>query len=171
MIHSVEPVATAIQAVQVDYNGPCGARLLSVRPLVAGQRIGSLAADSALVEVPRPTRYSIQVGAHRHVEHRGAFAYLNHSCAPTCAVDSEGLAVVLLCSVAAGAELTLFYPATEWEMAEPFTCRCGAPGCLRRISGARYVAREHLQRYAISPHIRDLWHAPAAPAEPRAETG
>ena len=30
--------------------------------------------------------------------------------------------------ISEGDELTFFYPSTEWAMAEPFECGCGAAG-------------------------------------------
>ena len=39
--------------------------------------------------------------------------------------------------IAAGEELTYFYPSTEWEMDRPFRCLCGAPDCVGVVSGAK----------------------------------
>ena len=39
-----------------------------------------------------------------------------------------------------GEAITCFYPATEWEMAEPFECHCGAPNCLGTITGAKNLS-------------------------------
>lgn len=36
-----------------------------------------------------------------------------------------------------GDELALFYPLTEWEMAQPLDCLCGTPTSKATIAGAR----------------------------------
>ena len=159
-----ETVAVSPAPLRIDRGGPYGARLVTLRALAAGQCVGPLSAGGGIIEVPHATRYSIQVAESRHVEHRGAFAFLNHSCAPNCVVDTETLELVALRPVAAGEELMLFYPATEWEMAEPFACGCGAAECLGRIAGARYVEPQSLRRYTVSPHIDRLAAAVAEPS-------
>ena len=57
----------------------------------------------------------------------------NHSCNPNSAY--RGLNVVALRDIAAGEELTLDYADFLDEHMEPFTCRCGAPGCRGIIHG------------------------------------
>ncbi len=152
------PLPTPLSLL-VEHDGPTGARLVTLRAVAAGARVAPLSEGGGLVEVPHATRHSIQVDERRHVEHLGALTFLNHSCAPNCFVDTEvaaSPALVALRAVAAGEELTLFYPATEWEMAEPFACRCGAAECLGTITGARHVAPDRLRRYTLSPHVRGL---------------
>ncbi len=147
-----------LPSLQIEQDGPHGgARLVTMRALAAGECVLRLSEGGGFVEVPRATRYSVQVGERRHVEHRGALTFLNHSCAPNCFLDTEALALVACRDVAAGEELTIFYPATEWDMAEPFACRCGAPECLGTIAGARHVAPECLQRYTVS-HVSHVSH-------------
>lgn len=55
-------------------------------------------------------------------------------------------AVEALQDVAPGAELTFFYPSTEWDMETPFDCCCGAAGCLGRIAGAKHLSDEQFAR-------------------------
>lgn len=55
-----------------------------------------------------------------------------------------------------GSEITLFYPSFEWDMSSPFECWCGAPDCLRRIQGAKYIPNATLQKYHLADHIREL---------------
>lgn len=152
-------------ALRIDHHGPYGARLVTLRPLDAGQTITLLSEGGGFVEVPNATRCSIQIDERRHIEHHGAVAFLNHSCVPNCSIDTGGLALVARRRIAAGDELTLYYPATEWEMAEPFACQCGAPECLGTIAGARYVHHDCLQHYAVSQHIRSLIAAASGAAE------
>jgi hypothetical protein len=82
-----------------------------------------------------PARSSVQVGFDEHVHpdetvvasqdrSRFLWRFLNHSCAPSCWV--AGRTLIALRDLAAGDELTFDYNATEWCMAEPFACLCGA---------------------------------------------
>lgn len=56
-----------------------------------------------------------------------------------------------------GDELTYFYPSTEWAMAQPFHCRCGAGAavCKGWIVGAAQMPVEALHGYWINAWIRD----------------
>lgn len=73
-----------------------------------------------------------------------------------------------------GGDLTFFYPSTEWDMAQGFTCSCGAKvrcvmpiassstdslpqNCLGKINGAKYLTIEQLEeRGLVNEHIRAL---------------
>jgi len=129
-----------------------GERLVSHVALGPGEAVAPLTGR----RVPAADRHTIQIGRDLHLTDLGPFAYLDHSCRPTVHVDVEAMAVVALEPLAAGAPLTFFYPATEWDMAEPFPCRCGAPGCIRRVAGARRLPAAVLARYELSPHVREL---------------
>src|SRR5215469_15270121 len=56
--------------------------------------------------------------------------------------------------VQAGDELTCFYPASEWKMAQAFDCCCGAAGCLRKIEGAYCLPETLLAQYRLTAFIR-----------------
>jgi hypothetical protein len=127
--------------------------LVAARPFSAGDVIARFAGYQ---ELPHPTRYSIQISPQRHIDDLGALANLNHSCAPSTLVDTEALTLVAARDLAAGDELTYFYPSTEWEMSVPFTCLCGAPECLGRVAGAKHVPPTRLRRYVLNRHIREL---------------
>ena len=62
--------------------------------------------------------------------------------------------VFALRDIAAGEELTCFYPSTEWDMVRPFVCGCGAPQCVRFVAGARYLSADVLGRNFVNAHIR-----------------
>ena len=51
-------------------------------------------------------------------------------------------------------ELVYFYPSTEWHMAQPFFCACGASDCLGRIDGAARLTDAQLAPYALSPFVK-----------------
>jgi len=71
--------------------------------------------------------------------------------------------LVAIRPIAEGDELTFFYPSTEWAMAEPFECGCGAGECIGRISGAREIPLSVLGRYRLNPHIVRLIGSRAMP--------
>lgn len=106
---------------------------------------------------PTPGRHTVQIGEALHALPLPApLRYLNHACAPSVLLDLEAREVRALRAIAAGEELTFFYPSTEWRMTEPFACGCGAAGCLDRVEGAASLSAEILGRYALSPVIRAL---------------
>src|SRR5512143_971238 len=82
-----------------------------------------------------PARHSIQLGTtvHALVEPE-ALRFTNHSCDPNAVVDTRALCFRAIRAIDAGAEITDFYPSTEWAMAEPFACGCGAARCLLTIA-------------------------------------
>ena len=78
-------------------------------------------------------------------EFEGVMMFLNHSCEPN--VGAQGQIVfVALRAVAAGEELTLDY-ATIDDDAEPMSCRCGAEGCRRVITGQDWRKPELRRKY------------------------
>ena len=58
----------------------------------------------------------------------------------------------------AGDDLSFFYPSTEWGVARPFACLCGAPKdiCVGRYAGAEGMSKEQLQKYFINDYIWKL---------------
>jgi len=139
---------------QVEPGGSAyGARLIAATPCSAGQLVYRI----THYQITRqPTYQTIQVGPDTHIEELGVLAYLNHACRPNVFVDTAALAVVAARDIAAGDELTFFYPSTEWDMARPFVCLCGAPECIRLVAGAKYLSLDTLSRYFINTHIRDM---------------
>jgi len=112
---------------------------------------------------PTPARFSVQVGVNEHIHPdddaltngnalRFAWRFLNHSCAPNCRV--AGRVLVALRDLVAGEELTFDYNATEWSMAEPFACACGACGgsIVRGFAHLDAQARER-RRDWIAEHL------------------
>jgi hypothetical protein len=126
-----------------------GTRLVTLEAIPTGTQVASFSGAPRLTE---PTRYTIQVSEREHVEDLGLFLNLNHSCDPSLWVDAETLTAHTLRDLAPGDELTFFYPSTEWEMAEPFDCLCGAVGCLGTIVGAKDLPPEVKARYRMNRH-------------------
>ena len=102
----------------------------------------------------KPTMYTVQVGRTKHVEVK-ELASMNHSCNPNTILDTARMLVFASRDIAVGEELTFFYPSTEWEMASPFVCMCGAPNCIHVVAGARFLPASTLENYYLSRHIRE----------------
>ena len=145
-----EDAAKGIRVVRHPVTGQNG--LVTLRPFLAGEVITPFGAASTH---RLPNYLSVQIGEHSHIELLPQMLqYLNHSCDPNIFVDTARMEVVALRDVGAGEELGFFYPASEWHMAQPFECLCGAAKCLKRIAGADTLPPEALQRYRLTDFIR-----------------
>ena len=131
-----------------------GARLIAARPIPARASFFHLR-EARLVS--RPTYQTVQVSRVRHAFSLGALTYINHSCRPNVIVDTKEMVVWAIRDIARGEELSYFYPSTEWVMARPFLCLCGADNCIRIVAGARQLSADVLSRYFINEHIRELF--------------
>jgi len=134
-------------------DGPYGAKLTTDRPFAAGDLILRIA-GYRVTKVP--TFQTIQISRHEHIEELGHLAFTNHSCWPTTTLDVSEMTVTAARDVAAGEELTFFYPSTEWKLERPFVCLCGSWQCIRLVAGARYLSVDALSRQFINEHIREL---------------
>ncbi len=132
---------------------PYGARLITDQPCKQGEIVCRIQNYKV---TDQATWQTVQIGPHAHIEELGVLAYLNHSCQPSVIVDTTAMEVRAARDIAAGEELTFFYPSTEWEMDRPFICLCGAAQCIRLVAGARYLSIDTLSRYFINQHIRDM---------------
>lgn len=124
-----------------------GRGVFAIEPIPAGESVLYLSE----VFDDRPARHTIQVGEHRHQAETGETDdFLNHACQPTAYVDADNLRIVARRAIAAGEEITINYAASEWDMAEPFVCRCD--GTERTIRGFRHLsAAEQEQMRALVP--------------------
>lgn len=121
---------------------------------VAGE---TLIAFEPLSEHPLPSRMTVQVSEREHVTLWPVFLELiNHGCDPNVFFDVERRQLVALRAIEAGEELAFFYPSTEWVMASPFDCRCGAARCLGRVEGASQLPPDALRGQRLAPHIERL---------------
>jgi hypothetical protein len=106
-----------------------------------------------------PSYLTVQVGIDKHIllypEH---LQYINHSCNPNVFFDTHTMKIVALKPIAEGDEMTFFYPSTEWNMAQPFTCLCGSSNCLGEIKGAAHIPPEILSRYKLTRFIQQQLH-------------
>jgi len=144
-------------------------QVVATEDLEAGQPI--LQVNGVLVE--QPTRYTIQVGEHAHVERpepaelehdldHHPWRFLNHSCAPNAMLRLRTL--VALRPIEKGDEVTFDYATTEYDMSCPFPCGCGAPGCLGIVRGFRHLTPEQQRARApyLAEHLRALLHEGSA---------
>jgi hypothetical protein len=98
---------------------------------------------------------TVQLDDDRHITLQPEFLqYINHSCSPTVFFDTHRMQLVCLQEMNPGDEFTFFYPSTEWDMAQPFTCYCGYPGCLKEIQGAAWLSDTVLAKYRLTDFIR-----------------
>ena len=140
-------------------------RLVAQDTFPADERL--FAVDGQVTE--RPTRYSVQVGTGLHLDLPGGHApeemmdryywrFTNHSCAPNAVL--RGREFYALREIQPWEEITFHYNSTEYEMAEPFDCRCGSEHCDGRISGFRYLPRADQERLRplLADHLLALLH-------------
>ncbi|KAI8873661.1 hypothetical protein GQ42DRAFT_103517, partial [Ramicandelaber brevisporus] len=139
---------------RVDFKaGTYASRLLTMRAFRAGETICTVTTATS-----GPKRYStVQVSHDAHIELNSDLLYMNHSCDPTCRMlpGAPGfeLQVIARHDIPENGEMTFFYSSTEWVMAQPFDCWCGAELCLRRIAGAKDVPLSTLAAIDVSDHI------------------
>ena len=84
-----------------------------------------------------PTRYSIQVGMHEHVDVESPICYTNHSCSPNCSFDfgKYPWTLTTIRDVSEGEEISFNYLTTEYKMADGFVCTCGSENCCGTVKG------------------------------------
>ena len=133
-------------------------KLFAARVVVEGERLFMINGELTTV----PTRFSVQVGQSIHVDLPGDvvleeildryyWRFMNHSCEPNATI--RGREVHALRAIRQWEEITFDYNTTEYDMAEPFDCRCGSPRCAGRVRGFRYLSRadqERLRRHLAS---------------------
>jgi len=109
---------------------------------------------SAAKILPAPTYLTLQTGVAEHIIlSPELLQYCNHSCDPNVFFDTTAMAFRTIKPVGAGDELTFFYPSTEWEMAQSFSCFCGSAHCIGEIKGASGLPLDLLSRYKLSDFI------------------
>ena len=109
---------------------------------------------------PRRSYSSVQATRDADIELNSDLFFINHSCDPSLEFDMTRfeVRVVQHRPLRKGDELSFFYPSTEWDMAQPFDCGCGASKAarLKRITGAKTVDEKILRRYWLNQHIEEL---------------
>ena len=101
-----------------------------------------------------PSYLTVQTDLHQHITLKPDFLqYVNHSCDPNVFFDTSNMQFRSLKNISPGEELCFFYPSTEWDMAQPFTCKCNTPNCLKEIKGAAFLPQEILLKYQLTDFI------------------
>jgi len=104
-----------------------------------------------------PTWRSVQVDIDSHVELLPqALRYTNHCCRPNGFFDTHTQRLIAVEPISEGDEVTVFYPATEWRMVAPFSCRCEHDTCIGWVEGAAALPETVLRHYRLNPHIERL---------------
>ena len=110
---------------------------------------------SAAETFEHPTYLTLQIGMDKHITLLPEFLqYTNHSCDPSAFFDTSRMELICLTALQPGDEITFFYPSTEWEMAQPFSCNCGSTNCLQVINGASQIPLHILAKYKLNEFIR-----------------
>ncbi len=102
---------------------------------------------------------TVQSSKIEDIELNSDLVFCNHSCKPSLVFDMKNMEVRVVADrpLQEGADLTFFYPSTEWDMDQPFDCNCGAGNdCVGRVRGARYLDEKTLGRYWLNGHIKEL---------------
>jgi hypothetical protein len=136
-------------------------RLVATRAFDAGERLFHMEGEPAR----RPTRYTVQIGENLHLEMlRGTKAeevfdryfwrFMNHSCEPNAFIRRRD--VIAIREIAPQEGVTFNYNTTEYDMAEPFDCRCGSAHCLGTIRGFKHLPELERRRLApfLASHLR-----------------
>lgn len=125
--------------------------LVAHREFAAGELLARWRPRRTLAQAGRHT---LQIGHDEHVHlDPPELTFINHSCAPNARFDLEAGELRAVAPIAAGDAVSVFYPATEWAMAEPFECQCGSAQCLGLVSGARDLDRQVLWDRRAAQHI------------------
>ena len=94
-----------------------------------------------------PTRFSIQLDDDKHIEGTSdSNAFLNHSCDANAYVDWKAPCLRAKKGIRKGEEIAYNYLTTDYELREPFTCKCGSPQCMGEIKGFKHLAREEQRK-------------------------
>jgi hypothetical protein len=119
-------------------------RLVAIRPIAAGTKIFMVIGR----DTPTPTRHSIQVARDVHVDQDDAhdpaeamrryfWRFMDHACDPNTVI--RGRSVIARRDIASGETVSFNYNTTEYELAEPFRCRCESALCIGLVRGARHL--------------------------------
>ena len=126
--------------------------LFALQSFQSGEMIAEFYAGTIAAE---PTYLTVQVDVGKHITLQPEFLqYINHSCEPNVFFNTSTMQLVALRPIQQEEELTFFYPSTEWEMTQPFSCYCGSSNCLRQIRGAAYLPKNIWKQYRLTDFIQ-----------------
>lgn len=90
-----------------------------------------------------PDAMSLQIGKNKYLGGPGA---VNHSCNPNCHIEFDPPRLISSQYIEKGDQITFNYLTTEWELAEPFKCRCNSNNCFEKIKGFKYLENEDREK-------------------------
>ncbi|MEM9218729.1 MAG: SET domain-containing protein-lysine N-methyltransferase [Cyanobacteria bacterium P01_F01_bin.150] len=106
---------------------------------------------------PKPSYHSVQIDERSHSTlYPTALQYIKHSCDPNVFIDIHQSYIVCLKPIQIDEPITVFYPSTEWDMSDGFTCLCESHDCLGTVRGAKFIDSAILNRHRLSRHIKRL---------------
>ncbi|TLD32596.1 hypothetical protein E2P81_ATG05572 [Venturia nashicola] len=131
-----------------------GSRAVSLIDLPAG----SLFLKITLATPSTKAYSSVQTGPDSHIELNSDIVFINHSCNPSVVFDMEKMEVRVSRErdLKKGEALTFFYPSSEWDMAQPFSCTCGESECKGVIDGAGKMDEGVVRGYWLNKHIESM---------------
>ena len=148
-----------------------GAGVFARAPLTAGELLtmwgGELFTGAQLATAAPALRiHAIQVHddlylvPHGHLE--GA-DYFNHCCDPNAGLQGQ-IGLVALRDIAAGEQVCFDYAMSDSSDYDEFECRCGAPSCRGRVTGADWRLPHLRRRYRgyFSPYLQQRIEAEGA---------
>ena len=127
--------------------------LFATQSFLPGDVIADFSAGSIAAE---PTYLTVQVGIGKHITLQPEFLqYINHSCEPNVFFNTTTMQLVALKEIQAEEEMTFFYPSTEWQMTQSFSCYCGHAACIGDIRGAAFLSKEAQEKYRFTDFIQE----------------
>ncbi len=135
---------------------------IAMRTIESGERLYRL--KGRLCDTP--TRYSVQISKDKHIDMYEQieleeildgypFHFINHSCEPNMYLNKRAFHAARI--IHRGEELTFNYNTSEYDMAEPFVCRCGSLFCSGWIRGFKYLS--YLEAQRLLPILPDYLRA------------
>lgn len=151
-----DDVPTAVLRAHSEY------QLVLTEHVCGGTRLFAVEGDLT----DTPSRYSVQVDWGRHVDiptgygteetlDRFYWRFTNHGCEPNAVM--RGRQMFALTCIEPWQQITFNYNTTEYDMAEPFDCRCGSDRCDGTIQGFRWLAPQARRR--MRPILADYLRA------------
>lgn len=154
-IHWKQPSHPGLLSVEPG-TAPFSTRAVSLRLLPQNAVFAKMTAAT-----PAKSRSytTVQSSRNEDIELNSDLVFCNHSCKPSLVFDMKNMEVRVVGDrpLQEGADLTFFYPSTEWDMDQPFECNCGAGSdCVGTVRGARYLDDKTLGRYWLNSHVKEL---------------
>ncbi len=126
--------------------------LFSTEKFFPGDRVALFSAGTISAE---PTYLTVQLGINKHITLEPEFLqYINHSCDPNVFFNTSTMELIALREIELGEEMTFFYPSTEWQMIQSFSCFCGSHRCIGEIRGAAFLTEIQWKQYRLTDFVQ-----------------